>query len=117
MKVKPHRGVELSLGTQREIIGMHKARLSFAVIEKETRIKANTAGKIWARRNIGYHGYSTRNASQNIRKYVLKDRNTQRQPLRNILNTPHLNVHPDTIYKALMKMGLGHHVECKKPWL
>ena len=45
MKQPPHRrGVELSPGTRREIISLHKGGLKFGDIEKELGVKANTAG-------------------------------------------------------------------------
>lgn len=127
MKEKPHRGVELSPGTRREIIGMHKGGMSFPAIEKETGVKVKTAEKIWARRNNGYKGKSAPrsgrppkldgNTRQNVLNYVLKNRNTRRQPLCDISNILQLNAHPNTIHKALVEMGLGRRIERKRPWL
>src|SRR5205814_61724 len=62
-----------------------------------------------------FHGNDK--AHEDIRNYVLKNRYTRRQPLRDISNTLNLNVYPDTIYDALLEMGLGHRIERKRPWL
>jgi hypothetical protein len=39
-------GQELSPGTRREGVGMHKGDMSFADIERETGVSANTALKV-----------------------------------------------------------------------
>jgi hypothetical protein len=41
------RGRELSSETRRELVGMHKGDMSFADIERETGVSANTALKVW----------------------------------------------------------------------
>ena len=106
---------------------MHKAGMKFVEIERKTGVKANTAEKIWARRNNGYHGKSAPRsgrpvklnelAHKEIRNYVLQNRETRREPLQDITAKLHLNVHPDTLHKALVNMGLGHRIERKRPWL
>ena len=124
---KPHRGPEYSPGRRREVIGMHSAGMKFVEIEEKTGIKANTAGKIWARRNNEYHGKSAPRSGrphklnepthEHIRNYILQNRETRRGPLQDISAKLNLNVHPDTLHKALIGMGLGHRIERKRPWL
>ena len=46
MKTKPHRGMESSPGMRREIIGLHKAGMTFDDIEEKMGVKSNTAEKI-----------------------------------------------------------------------
>lgn len=106
---------------------MRRVGLKFSEIEKETGVKVNTAGRIWSRRNNGYNCKSAprndrppkldENARENLRDYILKNRHTRREPLHDISNILNLHVHPDTIHKALVEMGLGHRIERKRPWL
>jgi transposase len=106
---------------------LHRAGFKFSEIEKETGVKANTAGRIWSRQNNGYNCKSApcngrppkldENARENLRDYILKDRHTRREPLHDISNILNLHVHPDTIHKVLVEMGLGHRIERKRPWL
>src|SRR5438552_17919 len=108
---KPRRGPEWSPGTRREVIRLRKAGMPIGKIEEETGVKANTAGKIWARRNNGFKGKSTphrgrppnldENACQNLQNYV-QNHDTRRQPLSDISASLNLNVSSDTIYRALI---------------
>ena len=80
-------------------------------------------GKVWRRRNNGYKGKSAPNSGrprkldendcQQLRNYVLRNRNTQRQPLADISQELNLNVHPNTLHHVLQEMGLGHRIERK----
>src|SRR5436190_5406982 len=84
-------------------------------------------GKVWRRRNNGYKGKSAprsgrprkldENDCQQLRNYVLRNRNTRRQPLADISQELNLNVHPNTLHHVLQEMGLGHRIERKRPWL
>jgi transposase len=49
---------EVSPGTWREVIGLHKGGTTYAAIEKELGVKANTTVKIMQRNNNGYKGKS-----------------------------------------------------------
>src|SRR5271167_1765095 len=124
---KPQRGCELSPGSRREITGMRKGGMTFPEIEKQTGVKANTAEKIYRRKDNGYNGKSAARSGrppklnkvtcQNIQSYVLRDRHTRREPLEDITKKLNLNCHPNTLHKALVEMGLGHRIERKRPWL
>jgi len=124
---KPHRGSELSPGTRREIIGMRKGGMTFPEIETAIGVKANTAEKIYRRRDNGYNGKSAARsgrppkldkvACENLQHYILCNRYTRRGPLKDITKKLNLNCHPNTLHKALVEMGLGHRIERKRPWL
>jgi transposase len=128
MKTKPpHRGVELSPGTRREIIGLHDGGMIYEDIEKKMLVKSNTAGKVYRRRNNGHKSNSAprsgrptklnENDCQQLHNYVLQDRNTRRQPLTDISQNLNLNVCPNTLHYELQQMGLGHQIARKRPWL
>ena len=127
MKTKPHRGMESSPGTRREIIGLHKAGMTFDDIEEKMGVKSNTAGKIWRRRNNGHKGKSAPHSRrplklnqadrEQLHDYILRDRNTRRQPFANISEALNLNVCDKTLDHELQKMGLEHRIARKRPWL
>ena len=124
---KPHRGPELSPGGRREIIGIRKGGMTFPEIEKETRVKANTAEKIYRWKDNGYNGKSVvcssrppklnKIACENIQSYILRDRHTRRESLKDITKKLNLNCHPNTLHKALVEIDLRHRIERKQPWL
>ena len=124
---KPHRGPELSPGGRREIIGMRKGGMTFPEIEKETGVKANTAEKIYRQKDNGYNGKSAvrsgrppklnKIACENIQSYIVCNRHTQRESLKDITKKLNLNGHPNTLHKTLIEIGLRHRVERKQPWL
>ena len=121
------RGREVSLGTRRKVIGLRKGGLKYPAIEKELGVKADTATKIMQRCNNGHNGKSAprtgrpkklgKRDRRHLENYITKNRDQRREPLADISTTLNLNVHPDTIYTALVEMGLGHRIERKRPYL
>ncbi len=126
MEAAPQRH-ELSPGTRREAVGMHKASKSFAWIGRELNKNPDTIRKTWYRYQQRHNANSApcsgrpkkldECAWQHLKQYITETRDQRRKPLVEISNILNLNVHPQTLRKELVDMGLGHRIERKRPYL
>jgi Transposase/DDE superfamily endonuclease len=126
MKAKP-RGPELSSGTRRVIVAMHKCGKRFADIGRELGIPSDTVRKVWTRRESNPQGISAPRSGRppkltvrdrrRIVRYVRSDPQKRREPLADISLDLNLGIHPNTIRHVLKEAGMNHRIQRKRPYL
>ena len=121
------RRVEMTPSRRGQIVGMRCVGVTFTVIEEELGVTADVARKVWNRFLETGTCYSkprpgrpkilTERDTRHLKRYVTHNREMRRESLNKIISKLNLDAHANTLRTTLYKLGLGHRIEHKRPYL